>query len=488
MRRTVAVSFVALACACSCGDGSIDAREAQIAGVMAAADEPIIRTRPKLAAGKYVKMARAPYDFFRGTVPLYRSDLRTGATRYAASRFALDMPLVPSLGDPHPENFGVLRAADGTATLEPNDFDAAEREPYLWDVRRLAAGMALATLLSNADDPTARAAAIAAEVDVVSAAIAGYRDGIEAAANGAPPGRVVEGMGGPVADDLFRRSERDRDGRELDELTVIDASGARRLRRGAIDDEDPQSVHASLPPAAIAALPDAIERWRRSLIVQPPSADTSVLDAVRVFGGGVASWPRVRVLVLLRGPTTLPDDDVLVELKEIADPAIGGLVPPGLYADSLGERVVNAARASWSRLDGEPLWGFATWLGLPCQIRRESEGQKGVSVDRLAGEEGTPEALAMLGAVLGGIVARVHAPEATAIRAAIAKDRDGFVAEQVQVGREYAALALEDHARFLRVLRRRDGLRLGIPFDPTDAPPPDLAAVFGAPPEVPALP
>ena len=175
-------------------------------------------------------------------------------------------------------------------------------------------------------------------------------------------------------------------------------------------------------------------------------------------------------------------------MKESADPNIGGLVPPGVYADSLGERVVRAGRAQWARLDAEPRWGWTTWLGLPCQVRLETEGQKGVSVDRFEEDEGTPEALRDFGVVLGSIVARAHASEAKAIADVIARDRDGWVAEQTQVGRVYAALVMEDYRRFVHSLHRTDGLRLGIPFDPADTPPPDLASVFGNPPPVPALP
>lgn len=486
--RRVSPWGLALSLALACDErGLEDPREAQIVGVMAQADEAVIRSRPVLSAGKYVKMAGGAYDFFRGTVPLYRSDMRSGATEVAVSRFAMELPLVPSLGDPHPENFGVLRAADGTAALEPNDFDASDRLPYLWDVRRLAAGMALSALVSNPKDAAQRQAVIDAQADIVAAAMTSYRDSIEAASRGVLPPRVVAGMGGAIVADLFRRSERDRNGRELDELTTT-AGGSRRFALGVLDPEDPQSAQVPLPPYALAALPEAIAGWRRSLLVQPPVEELRVLDAVRVFGSGVASWPRVRVLVLLRGPTDDPKDDVIVELKEVADPNVGGLVPPGVFADSLGERVVRAGRAAWARLDGEPRWGWTTWLGLPCQIRLETEGQKGVSVDRFEEDEGTPEALRDLGIVLGSIVARAHAPEARAIAAKIAIDRDGWVAEQTEAGRVYAALVMKDHERFVRSLHRRDGLRLGIPVDPADAPSPDLASVFGRPPPVPALP
>lgn len=456
MRRP---AILALGLALSCDDRAIeDPREAQIVNVMAQADESVIRTRPVLSAGKYVKMAGGPYDFFRGTVPLYRSDLRSGATEFAVSRFAMELPLVPSLGDPHPENFGVLRAADGTPALEPNDFDAADRLPYLWDVRRLAAGMALAVRVSNANDPDARQAATDAEADIVAAAMTSYRDTL---ASGTAP-RIVPGMGGAIAADLFKRSEKGKGG-ELDELTTL--SGA--TRRFKLDAE-----HVPLPPYAVAALPAALAGYRESLILPPPPLE--VADAVRVFGSGVASFPRVRVLILLRS-------DVILELKESADPNIGGLVPPGVYADSLGERIVRAGRAAWARLDGEPRWGWTTWLGLPCQIRLESEGQKGVSVDRFEKDEGTPEALQDFAMALGTLVARAHLSEAKAINDIIARDRDGWVAEQTLAGRSYAALVLEDYRRFVHSLHRTDGLRLGIPFDPADNPSPDLAAVFGHP-------
>lgn len=486
MRRALVVTF---ALTLSCDDRAIeDPREAQVVNVMAQADEPVIRTRPVLSAGKYVKMAGGPYDFFRGTVPLYRSDVRSGATDFAVSRFSMELPLVPSLGDPHPENFGVLRAADGTPALEPNDFDASDRLPYLWDVRRLATGMALAALVSNAKDPAAKQAAIDAQADIVAATMKSYRDAIAAlAAGGARPPRVVQGMGGPIVADLMKRSERDRNGRELDDLTTLTGT-TRRFKRGVLDPEEPQSVQAPLPPYAMAALPLALARYRDSLILQPAPEELTVLDAVRVFGSGVASWPRVRVLVLVRGASDDPKDDVILEMKEIADPGIGGLVPPGVHADSLGERVVRAGRTAWARLDGEPRWGWTTWLGLPCQIRLESAGQKGVNVERFEEDRGTPEALSAFGVVLGGIVARAHASEAKAIHAIIATQPDEWVAEQTVAGRSYAALVIEDHRRFVHSLHRRDGLRLGLPLDPADTPPPDLAAVFGAPPAPPPLP
>ena len=129
----------------------------------------------------------------------------------------------------------------------------------------------------------------------------------------------------------------------------------------------------------------------------------------------------------------------------------------------------------------------------PLQVRLESEGQKGINVSRLAGKQGTPEALGALGAGLAQIVARVHASGASgldnarAIYKRIAADPERFVAEQTDAGLAYAELVREDHARFIRSLHR-SGLRLGVPFDPADAPSPDFAALLGSPPPLPSLP
>jgi uncharacterized protein (DUF2252 family) len=487
------VGLLLAAFAGGCEDQLADAREAQIVSVMAAADEPYIRSRPLLSAGKYTRMAVGLFDFYRGTLPVFRSDMRSGSTTLAVSSFDLDVPLVPSLGDPHPENFGGLRATDGSIALEPNDFDAADRAPYLWDVRRLAAGVALAAMRSNPEDEMARRLATDARRVIARAAVTGYRAGIEAAARGSMPARVTDATS-PIVADVLQRSDRDQaTRRELSDLTVLEGS-RRLLKRGPVDPDDAQNVYADLPKTALASLPDAIERWRRTLLVPPPPDHVRLLDAVREFGSGIASWPRVRVILLVRGPTDDPGDDLLLELKELADSGIAGLYPPGVYFDTVGERVVRSARLAWARPDAEPFWGWTEWLGFPCQIRLESEGQKNVRVARMAGGEGTPEAIASLATVLGTIVARVHssgadgAANARAIHKRIAQDPERFLDEQADVGIAYADVVLADHRRFVRFLHGRSGLRLGIPFDPSDAARPDLAALFGVPPSLPALP
>ena len=81
----------------SCGEPSLaPAREAEITGVLAAADESLLRVRPALEAGKLTRMSLSATDFFRGGVPLYRHDVRDGTSAFGVVLRA-PLPLVPSV-------------------------------------------------------------------------------------------------------------------------------------------------------------------------------------------------------------------------------------------------------------------------------------------------------------------------------------------------------------------------------------------------------
>ncbi len=493
MRRvaSLVVTCAAVVALAACGSEARDPRESEIVSTLARADESLIRTRPRLVAGKYARMARGPYDFFRGTVPLFRHDARAGTTS-APSRFGMTVPLVPSLGDPHPENFGVLRASDGSLALEPNDFDAADRAPYLWDVRRFAAGLALAATEANADDPGARERDASERRAVAKAGVLAYRDAIARRARGEILERWTR-FDSPVLADLASRANRDEARRrELLDLTVLEGT-SRKLKRGQVDPEDPQSVLSELPPFAKEALSDTLARYRSTLVAPPPIETLRVLDAAREYGSGVASFPRLRALVLVRGESDDPADDRILEVKELADSGLAGLYPPGVYANDVGRRIVTTSRGAWARPDAEPHWGTSSWVGFPCQVRLESEGQKGVRVERLVGERGRPEALLAMATAMGQVLARVHTSGddgvsvAQAISARFIVDLDGFVDEQANFGASYADQTTRDHAHFVHALQR-DGFRLGIPFDAADEPLPDLRALYGTPPSLPPLP
>jgi uncharacterized protein (DUF2252 family) len=486
------LGFVAFALLSGCGDGAADPRAAEIAGVLSRADEPLIRSRPALVAGKYARMASDPYSFYRGNVPIYRHDWDRGAFGLTAGSAAFGgAPELLAVGDPHPENFGVLVARDGSLALEPNDFDSADRANPLWDLRRLTTGMSLAAHLSNSDDPAARIAAVAASRATARAAAEAYAQEIAVIAKGGARLRLGDPGQEPVLVDAFKRSRRDTDNRrELVDLTEI-VGGKRRLRRGVLSPDDTQNIFADLPASPYAALPAAIMAYRATLISPPPALDFTLLDAVRELGSGVASWPRVRGVLLVRGATDDPSDDLLLEIKELADAALPVLPPPSVGFDDVDTRVLATSRAAWAIPDAAPLWGTTSWVGLPCQIRLESSGQKTIRVSRLTGDLGTPEALSGLARELGRLLARAHGSPllpgetpASRVAAVIGADAAAFADEQADTAERYAAQVLLDHALFVSALADL-GPRLGVPADATDTPSPDLAALFGTPPPSP---
>lgn len=483
--RTRPLLALLVAAAAGCGV-PLSPRAEAIASVMTRADAPALRDRPALVAGKYNHMARSLYDFYRGAVPLFRADFRDG--RLPASRTTFLSPALPwSTGDAHPENFGLLLGGDGTLALEPNDLDAVDRYPYHWDLRRLVTGMVLATRLSNEDDEAARATAIAAESAIATATARAYADGLVRYADGAPRERITDGRGVPVLEDLFRRGARDLSGRaELSDRTSV-VDGVRRFDRGVIDSAEPENTQADLDRDVLAALPALLERARTSMPVPMSAEEVVLLDAVREFGAGVASWPRVRMVALVRGPTDAPSDDVLLQIKELSDSGAEGYLPPARWADDVPHRV-RLGRGLWSRPDAEARWTTETWLGIPVAVRLESEAQKTIRVARLVEDLGTPEAIAALGAVLGELLARLHSTpvdghdEGAGLAAMVRGREEAFAAEHAVNGIALADQTEADFAAFRDALRAL-GPTLGMPADRSLAPV-DLRALFGMPPAI----
>ena len=474
-----------------CTAADEEGRTAEIARVIGAADAPLARDRPELVAGKYAVMASHPYSFYRGSVPLYLSDYERDREGAKTSAFAMDEPLVLTLGDAHLENFGTLLAADGSIALEPNDFDAADQGVYLWDVRRLVTAMALSARLATGDDEEARDETAESARDVARAAMISYALTTQALAEGAPKERLMDPGESEILEDLFERSSDGlEDHAELSQLTEPGLEG-RRLRRGGFDDEDPGDMLLDLPDACLETLASVLEGYRATLADPPPPAFFQIEDAARELGSGVASFPRVRVLVLVRGPSDSPDDDVILEVKEIAEPMGPKHAPSPVLFGSQQERIQHTTRAAWATETTAPLWSTSEMLGFPVQVRLVSGGQKTLRLSRLTGKRGTPEAIQMLAANLGALLARVHASPlvpgapspAAALWSVIGADPEAFADEQADFAVQESRLVMKDHARFREAIDLY-GPTLGAPPARKTSPTDELAQLYsGIPPQ-----
>jgi uncharacterized protein (DUF2252 family) len=112
----------------------------------------------ELVPVRYGRMLVSPFTFFRGAALIMASDLST----LPRSGFN-----VQACGDAHLSNFGVFASAERSLVFDLNDFDETLPGPWEWDVKRLAASLAIAGRDRGFSDKE--------RADVVLEAVAGYR-------------------------------------------------------------------------------------------------------------------------------------------------------------------------------------------------------------------------------------------------------------------------------------------------------------------------
>ncbi|MFI9359510.1 DUF2252 domain-containing protein [Kitasatospora sp. NPDC053057] len=99
---------------------------------------------------RYGRMADSAFSYLRGAAAVMAADLaavpETGLT-------------VQLCGDAHLVNFGVYASPERALLFDVNDFDETHPGPFEWDVKRLAASVAVAARDNGQDDQRARRAA-----------------------------------------------------------------------------------------------------------------------------------------------------------------------------------------------------------------------------------------------------------------------------------------------------------------------------------------
>jgi uncharacterized protein (DUF2252 family) len=90
---------------------------------------------PELVPIRYERMLVSPFAFFRGGAAVMAADL--ASTPQSGLRTQL-------CGDAHLLNFGAFAAPDRRMVFDLNDFDETLPGPWEWDVKRLAASLAVA--------------------------------------------------------------------------------------------------------------------------------------------------------------------------------------------------------------------------------------------------------------------------------------------------------------------------------------------------------
>ncbi len=102
------------------------------AQILARQDESRV---PELVPIRYERMLASPFAFFRGGAAIMAADLATTPSAGLEAQLC---------GDAHLANFGIFSAPDRQLVFDCNDFDETCRGPFEWDVKRLAASVAIA--------------------------------------------------------------------------------------------------------------------------------------------------------------------------------------------------------------------------------------------------------------------------------------------------------------------------------------------------------
>jgi uncharacterized protein (DUF2252 family) len=90
---------------------------------------------PELVPIRHERMMESPFTFFRGAAAVMAEDL--ASTPVSGLR-------VQACGDAHLLNFGIYATPERRLVFDVNDFDETLPAPFEWDVKRLAASVAVA--------------------------------------------------------------------------------------------------------------------------------------------------------------------------------------------------------------------------------------------------------------------------------------------------------------------------------------------------------
>ena len=146
---------------------------------------------PELVPIRYGRMVASPFSFYRGGALIMASDL---------SRTQNSGLQVQLCGDAHMSNFGIFATPERRLAFDVNDFDETHPGPFEWDVKRLAASLAVAGRDNGFGTKERR--------KIVLAAAAGYREAMADVCSPTQSRRLVHPPGHGRGDAAGRRRAR----------------------------------------------------------------------------------------------------------------------------------------------------------------------------------------------------------------------------------------------------------------------------------------
>jgi len=426
---------------------SSDERQTKIVEVLVDAFSELMAADPDAFRQKFRKMAAGPFAFYRGTACLFYADVDGKEDRWADERTSR----VWIQGDLHAENFGTYMAGDGVFVFDVNDFDEAYLGHFTWDIKRMAASIALLgwmKAISDEDIAGLIERYVRAYMEQVRYFVETDRDHEYALRIDTTEGEIHK---------MLLRTRLNTRVDLLEKTTLIDENFDRRFRRSPgvheLDDAERAKVRTAYE-AYLETIPS--EKRFRSLTYE-------VKDIVgrKGFGIGSAGLPAYNILV--EGPTQALENDVVLSMKQgnvaspsriVHDERIEG------YFDHHGHRTAVSQRALQAHAD--PWLGYTEMDGVGYVVSELSPYIEDIEWSDFT----EPEDMAPVLDYLGRATAKVHCvadedsdPEIVGFQTedeiveAVSGNEDEFVEEMVDFGMGYAAIARNDHGLFVDAFR-----------------------------------
>lgn len=342
-----------------------------------------IRNNPEGAEAKFDKLADSLFPFFRGTALLFYRD-------YAGMDSHL--PLVFTIGDVHPENFGVMPNEDGAPFFGVNDFDEAHFAPFSYDLKRGAVGFYIVAKENGLKKKKRR--------NIARAFVKGYWDGLISFAR----------------DDREKWHELriDNSPQMIRELLESAHSARQDFLQEMVDLQKERFVSSDeiVPHTKhINKFQEIVDTYRKENeieVVADPEEFFRVKDVAIKKRSGTASLGLDRYFVLVAGQTEDPADNLILEFKQTRRSALYGLIPTGEGEEHNQEQDEKAARVVRSHdvhlAGGDPYYGRVDIDGQSFLVRERSPFKDDIDVDDLDYEE-----LYEYAAICGGTLAQTHA-------------------------------------------------------------------------------
>jgi uncharacterized protein (DUF2252 family) len=342
-------------------------------------------------------------------------------------------------GDAHVRNVGAYAAPDGRLVFDINDFDETIRGPFEWDLKRMAASIALAGRGSGHKDSSTRRA--------IEEFVLRYTVQMRAFAK--MPHLAVShflvhrfGKVAPVHQALLK-AERATPQHTLEQLTepLPEKAGSKRQPKQRFKEIEPLLTRVS--KAQASAVLASLEPYRAMLEPQRQhllSFYRPVDVAFKVVGTGSVGLRDYCIYFEGNGP----EDPLFLQIKE--EPASGyNPYLPNAHPDHHnGKRVADGQRAM--QLQSDPFLGW-THIGSRQYLVRQLNDHKGsINLDDLAGG-----GLAAFGEVCGELLARGHARSSDpVVIAGYLGSGDGFAAALARFGLLYADQTEKDWEQLRR--------------------------------------